>query len=246
MHDHLRSKLCDLYENDCIFDKFECTFSGNGEHVLTGSYNNYFHIYDREATSDVVLQADKSAFKKTKTGASKGSKGLAGKGAAAKGANGKPAIDVDSIDFNKKILHASYHPRENIIAIAATNNVSLEPGQADALSSSCTRSRRHEHNARTCTWRRCPLSLQSITRPLIDCVSSLRLVSSLSDRRRQGRRSPFSPRHALCSVFTQYLQRSIQLGYRLVGVEARLLVAREIGRKVEYRRPMLSCSTSDH
>lgn len=31
VHDHLRSKLCDLYENDCIFDKFECTFSGNGE-----------------------------------------------------------------------------------------------------------------------------------------------------------------------------------------------------------------------
>ena len=33
VHDHLRSKLCDLYENDCIFDKFECTFSGNGECV---------------------------------------------------------------------------------------------------------------------------------------------------------------------------------------------------------------------
>lgn len=31
IHDHLRSKLCDLYENDCIFDKFECTFSGDGK-----------------------------------------------------------------------------------------------------------------------------------------------------------------------------------------------------------------------
>jgi len=29
IHDHLRQKLCDLYENDCIFDKFECTFSGD-------------------------------------------------------------------------------------------------------------------------------------------------------------------------------------------------------------------------
>lgn len=29
IHDQLRSKLCDLYENDCIFDKFECTFSGD-------------------------------------------------------------------------------------------------------------------------------------------------------------------------------------------------------------------------
>jgi serine/threonine-protein phosphatase 2A regulatory subunit B len=33
IHDHLRGKLCDLYENDCIFDKFECTFSGDGRSV---------------------------------------------------------------------------------------------------------------------------------------------------------------------------------------------------------------------
>lgn len=34
IHDNLRSKLCDLYENDCIFDKFECTFSGDGRYVI--------------------------------------------------------------------------------------------------------------------------------------------------------------------------------------------------------------------
>ena len=33
IHDHLRAKLCDLYENDCIFDKFECSFSGDGQYV---------------------------------------------------------------------------------------------------------------------------------------------------------------------------------------------------------------------
>lgn len=31
IHDHLRNRLCDLYENDCIFDKFECIFSGDGK-----------------------------------------------------------------------------------------------------------------------------------------------------------------------------------------------------------------------
>jgi serine/threonine-protein phosphatase 2A regulatory subunit B len=30
VHDHLKSKLCDLYENDCIFDRFDCNFSGDG------------------------------------------------------------------------------------------------------------------------------------------------------------------------------------------------------------------------
>ena len=73
---------------------------------MTGSYNNYFHIYDREASTDVVLQADKSAFKAKKTGGVKGAKGLGGKNAA-KGVNGKTPIDVDAIDFNKKILHGA-------------------------------------------------------------------------------------------------------------------------------------------
>ena len=29
VHEHLRSKLCALYENDSIFDKFECEWSGD-------------------------------------------------------------------------------------------------------------------------------------------------------------------------------------------------------------------------
>jgi serine/threonine-protein phosphatase 2A regulatory subunit B len=31
VHDQLRNKLCDLYENDCIFDKFETSWSGDGQ-----------------------------------------------------------------------------------------------------------------------------------------------------------------------------------------------------------------------
>lgn len=73
-------------------------------HVLSGSYNNYFHIYDRNATTDTVLQADKSAFKAKKIGGNKQKPG------AAKGAkgNGKPIVDVSSIDFQKKILHGAF------------------------------------------------------------------------------------------------------------------------------------------
>lgn len=106
IHDHLRGKLCDLYENDCIFDKFECTFSGDGSHVMTGSYHNYFRIYDVDGSSDVILQADKSAFKTAK----------------------KPALPMDTVDFSKKILHGSWHPRENTVAIAATNNLFIWSG----------------------------------------------------------------------------------------------------------------------
>ncbi|KAN0063702.1 protein phosphatase 2A regulatory subunit cdc55 [Thecaphora frezii] len=121
IHDHLRSKLCDLYENDCIFDKFEALWGPDGKKVLTGSYNNYFHVFDKDDASDVVLQADKSAFKAKKlAGAGKKAKGAAANNAAL----GVPGhMNLDNLDFNKKILHASYHPRENTIAIAATNNL---------------------------------------------------------------------------------------------------------------------------
>lgn len=33
---------------------------------MTGSYHNYFRIYDVDGSSDVILQADKSAFKTAK------------------------------------------------------------------------------------------------------------------------------------------------------------------------------------
>ncbi len=31
IHEYLRTKLCVLYENDCIFDKFECCWSPRDE-----------------------------------------------------------------------------------------------------------------------------------------------------------------------------------------------------------------------
>jgi len=55
-HEHLRRKLCDLYENDCIFDKFECCTSGDGKYVMTGSYSNCFNIYDREGRHETSIE----------------------------------------------------------------------------------------------------------------------------------------------------------------------------------------------
>lgn len=143
IHEHLRPRLCDTYENDSIFDKFEVVFSGDAKNVMTGSYNNNFMIYpsDPDKEVEVVLQADKSAFKAKKVGvptpinsatsptaANGGKKGGSRAGSPAGGAQGqrmRKETDADQIDFNKKILHMSWHPFEDSIAIAATNNVSL-------------------------------------------------------------------------------------------------------------------------
>jgi serine/threonine-protein phosphatase 2A regulatory subunit B len=143
IHEHLRPRLCDTYENDSIFDKFEVVFSGDAKNVMTGSYNNNFMIYpsDPDKEVEVVLQADKSAFKAKKVGVptpinsstsptANGKKGNSRAGSPAAGVGGqggrmKKETDADQIDFNKKILHMSWHPFEDSIAIAATNNVSL-------------------------------------------------------------------------------------------------------------------------
>ncbi|CCX33003.1 protein phosphatase PP2A regulatory subunit B [Pyronema domesticum] len=132
IHEHLRPRLCDTYENDSIFDKFEVVFSGDGQNVMTGSYNNNFMIYptDPDKEIEVVLQADKSAFKAKKVGVptpiNGGKKQGSRAGSPAAGGPGarmRKETDADQIDFNKKILHMSWHPFEDSIAIAATNNL---------------------------------------------------------------------------------------------------------------------------
>ena len=86
---------------------------------------------------EILLQADKSAFKAKKSIAAAKKAAAAARGASparSAGSGGgratpppsalaRNALDVESMDFNKKILHLSWHPYEDTVAIAATNNV---------------------------------------------------------------------------------------------------------------------------
>ncbi|PAV62641.1 hypothetical protein WR25_10427 [Diploscapter pachys] len=111
VHDHLRTKLCALYENDSIFDKFECDWSGDDKHVLTGSYHNLFRTYARgqsaneaktwearpqEPYSLLKTRRVGNAFKKKKQQAENST---------------EEDLPQDALDFNKKILHTAWHPQ---------------------------------------------------------------------------------------------------------------------------------------
>ncbi|XP_074643396.1 serine/threonine-protein phosphatase 2A 55 kDa regulatory subunit B beta isoform-like isoform X2 [Tubulanus polymorphus] len=115
VHEYLRSKLCALYENDCIFDKFECAWSGDDKHIMTGSYNNFFRMFDRETKRDVTLEASRENMKPRTV--------LKPRKVSGGGKRKKDEISVDCLDFSKKIIHTAWHPLENIIAVAATNNL---------------------------------------------------------------------------------------------------------------------------
>lgn len=114
IHDHLRSKLCDLYENDCIFDKFECSTSYDGNLLLTGSYHNTFNIYDRLSNNEVQLEATKVASKVKKPVKMKPAK-----------KKSKDELNPDNLDFSKKMLHVAWHPWEKLVAVGASNNLFL-------------------------------------------------------------------------------------------------------------------------
>jgi serine/threonine-protein phosphatase 2A regulatory subunit B len=77
---------------------------------MTGSYSNNIQIYGRDDDSEISLQADKSAFKLKKLETSKNK-------------TNRSSGNNNFVDFNKKILHESWHPHESTIAVAATNNL---------------------------------------------------------------------------------------------------------------------------
>uniref|UniRef100_A0A1I8ANH2 Serine/threonine-protein phosphatase 2A 55 kDa regulatory subunit B n=1 Tax=Steinernema glaseri TaxID=37863 RepID=A0A1I8ANH2_9BILA len=114
VHDYLRSKLCTLYENDSIFDKFECAWSGDDKHILTGSYNNFFRTFTRGTEAESTYEASVECKQRSIT---------QGRRKVGSGKKRKEDISADSLDFNKKILHAAWHPTDNVIALATMNNL---------------------------------------------------------------------------------------------------------------------------
>lgn len=46
VNDYLEKRLCEVYESESIFDKFDMQVSPNGQHILTGSYNANAHVID--------------------------------------------------------------------------------------------------------------------------------------------------------------------------------------------------------
>lgn len=117
VHDYLRSRLCSLYENDSIFDRFECSWNGDDSKVITGTYNNFFRISDRQLGEDYCYEASRDMSTLGQI--------LRNKRVVPSNRKKKDEVSVESLDYTRKILHAAWHPRDNILAIAATNNLYL-------------------------------------------------------------------------------------------------------------------------
>lgn len=120
VHEHLRPKLCDLYENDCIFDKFEASWSGNDKQIVAGSYHNLFRVFDLPTGNELMLEASRDNI----SGPSHTLKPMT----VIEGATSRTTreqVHVDELKFSSRIMHAAWHPTRSILALAATNNLYL-------------------------------------------------------------------------------------------------------------------------
>jgi len=127
VHEYLRPKLCDLYENDSIFDKFECCQSGDGLRVATGSYSNIFRVFGcRSGSSEATtLEATRNPTRRQVQTTSRATRSLSTLTRAVRRGGESTGIDANgnSYDLSTKLLHLAWHPSENLIACAAANSL---------------------------------------------------------------------------------------------------------------------------
>ncbi|XP_020581915.1 serine/threonine protein phosphatase 2A 55 kDa regulatory subunit B beta isoform-like isoform X1 [Phalaenopsis equestris] len=127
VHEHLRPRLCDLYENDSIFDKFECGVSGDGLRIATGSYSNLFRVFGCASGSSeaTTLEASKNPMRRQVQTSARPGRALSGLTRAVRRGTDSPSVDANgnSHDFTMKVLHLAWHPNENSIACAAANSL---------------------------------------------------------------------------------------------------------------------------
>jgi len=101
------NKLSYLYQNNYLNDKFSLSADKEGRYILTGGYNNMFHVLDIDQRLNTQIVIDDTNEKVMNTNVirkinSKGSCFYK-----------KDDPSVNNINFDKKILHQAYSPVEN-------------------------------------------------------------------------------------------------------------------------------------
>ncbi|KAA3459684.1 Serine/threonine phosphatase 2A 55 kDa regulatory subunit B beta-like protein [Gossypium australe] len=129
IHEHLRPKLCDLYNNDSIFDKFECCLSGDGLHFATGSYSNLLRIFFHGGGSDegatIEASKDPNSIKNRKPlpRARRSSLSNLTRGFYKQGQESTSVVGEYSLNSSSKLQHLAWHPCTYLIACASGNSL---------------------------------------------------------------------------------------------------------------------------
>jgi serine/threonine-protein phosphatase 2A regulatory subunit B len=109
------NKLSYLYQNNYLEDKFSLSVDREGKYLLTGGYNNMFHVIDIEQRLNTQICIDESSEKIMNTNVirkinSKGSCFYK-----------KDDASLNNINFDRKILHQAYSPIDNYSLLIVYN-----------------------------------------------------------------------------------------------------------------------------
>ncbi|KAK6148357.1 hypothetical protein DH2020_019269 [Rehmannia glutinosa] len=130
---HYAAQLCDLYNNDAIFDKFECCVAKDRLSFATGSYSNLLRVFSCGSGSEgVTIEASRNTNRKphvqTTSRPRRSSLSNLARGFYRQGHDNQSAGSNEfSYDFNSKLLHLAWHPTTNLIACAAGNSLFIQP-----------------------------------------------------------------------------------------------------------------------
>jgi serine/threonine-protein phosphatase 2A regulatory subunit B len=107
VHEYLRGFMVNLYEKDCVFDKFECAVSPDGKSFLSGSYNSHFVVHNSHTEETTTVRAMTQTY----------------------GSDGKlndcvvDTPNVKVMDFAQKTTHTAWHPNSDILAVCCCNKL---------------------------------------------------------------------------------------------------------------------------
>lgn len=92
-----------MFENECIYDKFKLSGSGDGSQILTGNYNNNFHLIDVVNGTNTQYELN---YKKVTTS----KQVLPGK-----------SLPLTKMDYERKTTALDYNQKSNTFAVASLN-----------------------------------------------------------------------------------------------------------------------------
>lgn len=115
LYEPIINKLSYLYQNDYFKDKFSISNDPEGKFILTGGYNNMFHVLDVEQklNSQIVLDDTNEKSLNTNIIRKVNSKGSC--------FYKKDEPELNNINFDKKITSVALSPVENFAMLACLN-----------------------------------------------------------------------------------------------------------------------------
>uniref|UniRef100_A0A7S3HJU9 Serine/threonine-protein phosphatase 2A 55 kDa regulatory subunit B n=1 Tax=Spumella elongata TaxID=89044 RepID=A0A7S3HJU9_9STRA len=124
LHDHLRPMLYDLFTSDIIFDKFEVCCSPDGKRFASGSYSNQLKVFNgddgrglRDITLPTVASEPGAPLAAQAVDEASGIVDVT-RSLQKSSLSARRSTSASEVRLDEKVLHCSWHPVNNTIAVA--------------------------------------------------------------------------------------------------------------------------------